>query len=173
METKFGKWIESRGFPVTVNAVVILALGYMALRDANALDWGLHRSLYGPVFLGAGVVLLLFFTLLQKYHCGFPGACRRVAAYLLCFLIYDVPALLVCDLAAALFGLGRPVRAGLIQVCTCFAGGMLLYGSLHGHTRSIISAGTGFFGLPVRIGTDSEVVVIHLQDPQKTAEYHS
>lgn len=48
METKFGKWIESRGFPVTVNAVVILALGYMALRDANALDWGLHRSLYGP-----------------------------------------------------------------------------------------------------------------------------
>ena len=131
METKFGKWIESRGFPVTVNAVVILALGYMALRDANALDWGLHRSLYGPVFLVAGVVVLLFFTLLRKYHRGFPGACRRVAAYLLCFLIYDVPALLVCDLASALLGLGRPVRAGLILACTCLAGALLLYGSLH------------------------------------------
>lgn len=323
METKFGKWIESRGFPVTVNAIVILALGYMALRDANALDWGLHRSLYGPVFLAAGVVLLLFFTLLRKYHRGFPGACRRAAAYLLCFLIYDVPALLICDLASALLGLGHPARAGLILACTCLAGGLLLYGSLHarrlktvdytvplktkngpskivllsdlhvglfigsryldrvvrrvngldpdlvliagdlldgylpeeaqlqaagralrrlraplapmlrglpaqpvlvidhdpqgireaaacgadlvvcghthrgqffpmtvftrwpngrdyfygaglhGHTRSIISAGTGFFGLPVRIGTDSEVVVLHLEEPQKATGCHS
>ena len=131
METKFGKWVESRGFPVVLDAVVILALGYMALRDANALDWGLQRPLYGLVFLAAGVILLLFFTLLQKYHAGFPGACRRVAAYLLCFLVYAVPALLVCDLAASLLGLGHTVRAWLILACNALGAGLLLYGSLH------------------------------------------
>ena len=35
--------------------------------------------------------------------------------------------------------------------------------TITGHTHSIVSAGAGYFQLPMRIGTNSELVVIHVE----------
>lgn len=59
---------------------------------------------------------------------------------------------------------------GQFWPCTLFtklsyAKGMFYGYSCEGRTRSIVSAGTGYFQMPIRIGTHSEVVVIDIQDP--------
>ena len=43
-------------------------------------------------------------------------------------------------------------------------GSQYFYGyAVNENTQSIISAGTGFFDMPIRIGTDSEIVEIHVK----------
>ena len=41
---------------------------------------------------------------------------------------------------------------------------MRFYGHFQtGETHSVVSAGAGYFQLPVRIGTNSEIVVLHIE----------
>ena len=87
METRFGKWIKTKGFARLFVLVLLGAACYMGLRAGNAADWLWGRRLYGPIFL---LVLLLMLLAAYAQHTGVRGrfqrCCKRISAYFLCFL---------------------------------------------------------------------------------------
>lgn len=132
METRFGKWIKTKGFARLFVLVLLGAACYMGLRAGNAADWLWGRRLYGPIFL---LVLLLMLLAAYAQHTGVRGrfqrCCKRISAYFLCFLLYDVLALLVFDLAGLLLRLGPAVRGWLVVAAAAISALLLLWGSAH------------------------------------------
>ena len=142
METRFGKWIKTKGFARLFVLVLLGAACYMGLRAGNAADWLWGRRLYGPIFL---LVLLLMLLAVYAQHTGVQGrfqrCCKRISAYFLCFLLYDVLALLVSDLAGLLLRLGPAVRGWLVVAAAAISALLLLWGSAH--ARRLVCRGAG------------------------------
>ena len=105
----------TRGFAAIFIAVLIAAMGYMGLRIGNAIEWACGVRLYAPI---TALLLLIFIMLAYSQNAKAKGRigdiCKRVTAYFLCFLLYDVLAMLVFDLMGLAFGFSRGVRAWLI-----------------------------------------------------------
>lgn len=132
METKFGKFIATRAFAALFFAVLIAAMGYVGLRIGNAAEWAIGARLYAPIAaLLLAMLVMLAYSQKAAAKGRFGDACKRVSAYFLCFLVYDVPALLVCDLAALLFGFGHGVRARLVLAAAALSALLLAYGRAH------------------------------------------
>ena len=131
METKFGKWITGRGFPVFFFAILIAAVGYVGLRWGNALEWGMQIHAYTVVFALLILLLPVLIFLLSGNGDRFLGGCKRAAAYFACFLLYDVLAMAVLDLASLILRLDLVVRAWLILAAAAFSALVVVYGSIH------------------------------------------
>ena len=131
METKFGKWITGRGFPVFFFAILIAAVGYVGLRWGNALEWGMQIHAYTVVFALLILLLPVLIFLLSGNGDRFLGGYKRAAAYFACFLLYDVLAMAVLDLASLILRLDLVVRAWLILAAAAFSALVVVYGSIH------------------------------------------
>ena len=59
MDTKFGVWLKSKGFARLFPVIVVAAMGYLGLRIATALQWGVGLHWYLPVFVLMALMLLL------------------------------------------------------------------------------------------------------------------
>lgn len=214
METKFGVWLKSKGFARLFPVIVVAAMGYLGLRIATALQWGVGLHCYLPVFVLMALMLLLVVyapvvrawlvlaaagisTLLLIYgsvharrlktasyqvELGLPGGnrgygsgARRWRTYCGMQIPGNPPSCWIttpqgireaasCGVDLVLCGHTHKGQLFPLTILTRLANGaQYFYGyGVSEKTRSVISAGTGFFGLPIRIGTDSEIVVAAL-----------
>lgn len=136
METKFGMWLKSKGFARLFPVIVVAAMGYMGLRIATALQWGLGLHWYLPVFV---LMALMFLLVVYAQGPGRGRSCSILSAYWICFLLYNVPALLVFDLAALLFRPALVVRAWLVLAAAGISALLLIYGSIHARQLKTVS----------------------------------
>lgn len=138
METKFGKWLKSRSFSVFFFLIIFIAFFYMGFRLGNLLAWGFGINAYLQSAILSALLLLLSFSLLSKGGNSLLQHCRRISAYVLCFLLYDILALLVMDLVSLILRLSHSERAWLILSAACIAAVLLCYGRTHaGHLKTV------------------------------------
>ena len=139
METKFGRWLKSRSFQYVFFLILIASVFYVGLRIGNALEWGFGLRLYPAVFFLFLVLFFSLFSLLARNGSIFICIIKRVAAYFLCFVIYDTLAMLVIDLISLFFHIRQEVRAWLIAAAAIIAILLLLYGSVHARRLKTVS----------------------------------
>lgn len=142
----------TRGFAAIFIAVLIAAMGYMGLRIGNAIEWACGVRLYAPI---AALLLLIFIMLAYSQNAKAKGRigdiCKRVTAYFLCFLLYDVLAMLVFDLMGLAFGFSRGVRAWLILAAAALSGLLLAYGRAHARRIETVAYSVALEGQGRRI----------------------
>ena len=132
MKMKFGKWITSKGFAKLFLVILVAAICYMGLRagEGAALLWG--WNLYVPIF-SVLFVMLLVLAYSQKVGTGrrFDRICKQISSCFLCFLLYDVLALVMFDLAGWIFSFSPAVRGRLIFGTALISAFLLLWGWVH------------------------------------------
>lgn len=140
METKFGKFITSRGFAAWFLILMAAAVGYAGLRAGNAAEWLWGRRVYLPIL--ALLVLLLVLTAISQHAGDGTRAmrnCRRISGCFLSFLLYDVLALLLADAAAFLLRLDTTARARLILAAAGLSLLLLICGGVHARRLKTVS----------------------------------
>ena len=132
METKFGKWITSKGFAKLFLVILAAAVCYMGLRAGDGAAWLWGWNLYVPIFAVLFVMLLLL-AYSQRAGTGrrFDRICKQVSSCFLCFLLYDVLALIVFDLAGWVFSFSPVVRGRLVFGAALISVFLLLWGWVH------------------------------------------
>ncbi len=131
METRFGKWLKSKGFVVFFITILVTAIGYMGFRLGNALEWGTGLQLYAPISILLILMFFMLFTHIASNDNRFIRRCRFISAYFLCFVLYDVLILMFFDLVAVVFHFGKQIKAVLIFSAGILTVFLLIYGSIH------------------------------------------
>lgn len=103
LDTKFGTFITGRRFPGAFVALLMALTIYVSIKLTQVMEqlFGVHP--WAAVFIS--LVILAFLVAVSQMHLGYSPAyrmCTRISSVYLCFMIYFLLALAICDVIAAL-----------------------------------------------------------------------
>lgn len=158
METAFGKWLKRKQSVMFLRLILVISTLYAGWRLGGALEEIFAANLH----ISIAVLFVLLFGLSFTQLAGNRNRPLRigkvVSAYFLCFLVYDVPALLLVDLMALLLRPTPGAKAALILFAALLTGILLLYGSVHARNRKKV-----FYTVPLE-GQNTHTRIVLLSD---------